>query len=60
MMYIINSSPPGKMAAISQTIFSNAFSWLKSFVFRLKISWSYFARVQIDNNPSIGLDNGAE
>ena len=28
--------PLGKMAAISQTIFSDAFSWMKSFVFWLK------------------------
>ena len=28
-----NSSPLNKMAAISQTIFSDAFSWMKSFVF---------------------------
>ena len=29
----INSSLPDKMAAILQTIFSNVFSWMKSFVF---------------------------
>ena len=46
-----------KMAAFSQTIFSDAFSWMKSFVFWLKFHWSLFLRVQL-TNPSIGLDNG--
>ena len=32
---------------ISQTIFSHAFSWMKSFVFWLKINWSLFLRVQL-------------
>ena len=35
------------MAAISQTIFSDASSWLKSFVFWLKFQWSLFLRVQL-------------
>ena len=34
-----------KMAAISQTIFSGAFLWIKSFVFWLKLHWSLFLRV---------------
>ena len=45
------------MAAISQTIFSNAFSWMKNFVF-----WLNFTEVcpQGSNRQpsSIGLDNG--
>ena len=36
-----------KMVAISQTIFSDAFFWLKSFVFWLKFHWSLFPRVQL-------------
>ena len=36
-----------KMAAISQTIFSNAFSWMKMFEFWLKFHWSLFLRVQL-------------
>ena len=36
-----------KMAAISQTIFSNALSWIKMFEFRLKFHWSLFLRVQL-------------
>ena len=34
-----------KMAAIFQTIYSNAFSWMKSFEFWLKFHWSLFLRV---------------
>ena len=36
-----------KMAAISQTTFSNAFSWMKMYEFRLKFHWSLFVRVQL-------------
>ena len=36
-----------KMAAISQTTLSNAFSWMKMFEFRLKFHWSLFLRVQL-------------
>ena len=43
----INSFPLDKMAAISQTIFSDAFSWMKSFVLLLKFHWSLFSRVQL-------------
>ena len=39
--------PLNKMAAISQTIFSYAFSWIKSFVFWLKCHWILFLRVQL-------------
>ena len=49
--------PLDKMAAFSQTIVSEqvseAFSWLKSFLFWLKFHWSLFLRVL-----SIGLDIG--
>ena len=34
------------MDAISQTIFSSAFSWMKMYEFRLKFHWSLFLRVQ--------------
>ena len=33
-----------KMAAISQRIYSNAFSWMKSFVFWFKCHWNLFLR----------------
>ena len=35
-----------KMDAISQTIFSNAFSWMKMLELRLKFHWNLFLRVQ--------------
>ena len=34
-----------KMATIFQTIFSNAFSWMKIYSFRLRCHWSLFLRV---------------
>ena len=34
-----------KMAAISQTIFSDAFSWMKRFEFWFKFNWSFFLSV---------------
>ena len=36
-----------KMDAISQTTFSNAFSWMKMFEYRLRFHWSLFLRVQL-------------
>ena len=36
-----------KMAAVSQTIFSGAFSWMKSLVFWFKFHWSLFLVVQL-------------
>ena len=39
--------PLYKMAAISQMIFSSAFSWMKTFVFWLKFPWSLFLGVQM-------------
>ena len=37
--------PLNKMAAISQTTFSNAFSWMKSFIFWFEFHWCTFLRV---------------
>ena len=34
------------MASVLQTLFSDAFSWMKIFVFWLKFNWSLFLRVQ--------------
>ena len=42
--------PLDKMPAISQTTFSNAFSWMKNFVFWLKFHRSLFLRVQLTIN----------
>ena len=39
--------PLDKMAAFSQTIFSDAFSWMKFFAFWLKFHWSLFLRLQL-------------
>ena len=39
--------PLDKMAAISQTISSDAFWWMKIFVFWLKFHWSLFLRVSL-------------
>ena len=36
-----------KMAAVSQTTPSNAFSWMKMLEFRLRFHWSLFLRVQL-------------
>ena len=36
-----------KMAAVSQTTLSNAFSWMKMSEFRLRFHWSLFLRVQL-------------
>ena len=39
--------PPDKIAAPSETIFSDAFSWMKSFKFWLKFHWDFFLKVQL-------------
>ena len=38
---------PDKMAAISETILSKAFSWMKMLEFWLKFHWSLFPKVQL-------------
>ena len=40
-----------KMAAVSQTTLSNAFSWMKMLELRLKFHWSLFLRVQLTKFP---------
>ena len=42
-----NSSAPRKMAAISQTTYPKAFSWMKSFIFWFEFHWSLFLRIQL-------------
>ena len=44
---VLTHLPQDKMAAISQTIFSDAFSLMKSFLFWLKFHWSLFLRFQL-------------
>ena len=46
-MLNINILRPRQMDAISQATFSNVFSWMKMFEFRLKFHWSLFPRVQL-------------
>ena len=46
-LYILTHWGRGKMAAISQTTSSNAFSWMKVYEFRLRFHWSLFLRVQL-------------
>ena len=41
-----------KMDAISQMIFSYAFSWMKMYELRLKFHWRLFPRVKINNIPA--------
>ena len=53
--------PLDKLAAISQTIFLGAFSWMKSFVFRSEFLWSLSLRVQLTINQHwFGYCLGAE
>ena len=44
---ILTHLPLDKMAAILQTTFWNAFSWMKKFIFGFKFHWSLFLRVQL-------------
>ena len=39
--------PPGQKGTISQNMFSDAFSWMRGFVFWLKFHWNLFLRVQL-------------
>ena len=42
-----------KMANISETIFSDVFSWMKSFVLLIKISLKFVPKGPIDNNLAL-------
>ena len=42
-----NTLRPRQLDAISQTTFSNTFSWMKMFEFRLKFHWILFPMVQL-------------
>ena len=44
---ILTHLPLDKMASISQTTFSNAFSWMINLILRFKFHWSLFLRVQL-------------
>ena len=43
----INSSSPGQNGRFSQMLYSDAFSWMESFISWLKFHWSLFRRVQL-------------
>ena len=43
----------GKMAAVSQTTLSNAFSWMKMYEFRLRFHWILFPGGPINNIPAL-------
>ena len=45
-----NASPLDKMSAISQTTFSNVFSWMKRFVFWFEFHWKSFLGVQLSKS----------
>ena len=49
-IWTLTHLPLNKMATISQMIFSDAFWWMKNFVFWLKFHWSLFLRVQLTIN----------
>ena len=50
----VNSSPLDKMATISQTMLSDASSWMKSVFILIKISLKFVSKGPIDNNPALG------
>ena len=50
---LINTLRPGKMAAIFQTTFSHAFSWMKIYEFRKKISLTFVPKGPIENIPAL-------
>ena len=54
--HILTHLPLDKMATVSQTIFSDAFSWMKMFEFWLKFHWSLFPSVQLTISQHSGLD----
>ena len=45
--YSLTHLPLDKMAAISQTIFSNAFSWMKTSEFQIMFHWNVFLMVKL-------------
>ena len=60
-VYTFNTLRPRRMAAISRTTFSNTFSWIKMYQFRLRFLWSLFLKLQLtifQHCFSIGSDNG--
>ena len=46
------------LAAFFQKTFSNAFSWMKIYKYRLRFHWSFFPKGQINNIPALVLIMG--
>ena len=53
MTWNLTHHPLDKMGAFTQTIFSDAFSWMKSCVFFIKISPKFVPKSPIDNNTAL-------
>ena len=53
MQVTIISFPLDKMAAISQTTYSEAFSWMEKNAFWLKCHWSLFLTAQLTMEPML-------
>ena len=49
----LTNLPLDKMASISQTIFSDAFSGIKRFVFLITILLKFAPKSPFDNNPAL-------
>ena len=52
-IWFLTDLPLDKIAAISQTIFSDVFLWMKSFVFWWKISLKFVPRSPVDNKSAL-------
>ena len=50
--FYLTHLPLDKMAAISQTTFSNAFSWMKLLKFQLKFHWNLFLMLGLHQNAT--------
>ena len=56
IMYIVNDLThwdQDKMAAISQTAFSNALYWMQMFELHLKFHWGLFPKCPVDKIPAL-------
>ena len=52
-IHMLTHHPLDKIAAVSQTIFSDAFSWVKKKCILIKISLKFIPKGPIDNNPAL-------
>ena len=49
----VNSSLLDTMDAISQMLFADTFSWMKTFMFLIRISQKFVPKGPIDNKPAL-------